>query len=142
MIVTSVSLPESLSPLWQAHQREIMRYCLRIVRLMFYARPVRTGTTRLYTRRNDERCQRVTTRFTEAEHDTLLSVSTKLRVSVSWLIAHLIKLWLKPARRKNCSPYVSNYYLDVNYAGGSGMAVAESIFIWKKIPPHSKPPPS
>ncbi|MCS6972062.1 MAG: hypothetical protein N2Z22_06085 [Turneriella sp.] len=62
MHTTSVSLPENVAQHWQKHQREIMRFAARFLRLKM-RNPIRRGVTRSY---NDaERPYRiVTTRFT------------------------------------------------------------------------------
>lgn len=133
MIITSVSLPKSLAPHWRDNRREIMGYCIRMLRIMQRSMKPKTGATIQYTQ-GMERCVRVTTRFTEAEHDTLLYESRIFRVSMSWIIAHLIRLWLKIRRRVQKSPYVSKFSLDVNYVGPVAVAVAETLMIWRKTP--------
>ncbi|MCX7631773.1 MAG: hypothetical protein N2Z22_00415 [Turneriella sp.] len=74
---TSVSLPEKVAEHWQKHQREILRFAARFLRLKM-CHPIRCGVTRSY---NDAEgpYRIVTTRFTPEEHDALLCVASALR---------------------------------------------------------------
>ncbi|MCX7633671.1 MAG: hypothetical protein N2Z22_10105, partial [Turneriella sp.] len=81
---TSVSLPEKVAKHWQKHQREILRFAARFLRLKM-RHPIRRGVTRSY---NDAEgpYRIVTTRFMPEEHDALLCVASALRGSVSSLV--------------------------------------------------------
>ena len=96
-LTTSVSLPEDVARHWRAKQGEILRFAARYLRQQM-RNPVRRGVTRRYNHEGSD-FEIVTTRFTDAEYDTLHFVAASLRVSVSSLVYGLIQLWLKPAWR-------------------------------------------
>ncbi|MCS6971488.1 MAG: hypothetical protein NZL89_00550 [Leptospiraceae bacterium] len=125
---TSVSLPENVAEHWQKHQREIMRFAARFLRLKM-RNPIRRGVTRSY---NDAEgpYRIVTTRFTPEEHDALLCVASALRVSVSSLVYGLILLWLKPARRALRRFFAINYYQEASRWDPVAGYLIEKLFFW------------
>ncbi|MCS6972436.1 MAG: hypothetical protein NZL89_05360 [Leptospiraceae bacterium] len=128
MHTTSVSLPENVAEHWQKHQREIMRFAARFLRLKM-RNPIRRGVTRSY---NDAEgpYRIVTTRFTPEEHDALLCVASALRVSVSSLVYGLILLWLKPARRAQKRFFAINYYQEPSRWDSAAGYLIEKLFFW------------
>ncbi|MCX7633641.1 MAG: hypothetical protein N2Z22_09955 [Turneriella sp.] len=128
MHTTSVSLPENVAECWQKHQREIMRFAARFLRLKM-RNPIRRGVTRSY---NDAEgpYRIVTTRFTPEEHDALLCVASALRVSVSSLVYGLILLWLKPARRGLKHFFAINYYQEPSRWDPAAGYLVEKLFFW------------
>lgn len=132
MLTTSVSLPTNAAALWRKNQRRIMKMAIRTLRLTMRQKPVRRGVKRIYNRDRGE-FQIVTTRFTEAEYDTLHFVASSLRVSVSSLIFKIILLWNKPVRRYKQNNCVTNYDAFVcNWSQFAGV-VTESLFFYPKI---------
>lgn len=131
MITTSISLPATLSRLWRNQQRAIMRLAIRSLRIQFRELNIERGRARRYNK-HDEAFLIVTTRFTEAEYDTLHCAAHALRVSVSWLICQLIRLWIKPSRRLQENPFVTNYDIIPVYCGQNGIVFSENILIWQK----------
>ena len=131
MLKTSVSLPLEYAVLWKCNQRRIMKSTIRILRLHLRRGTIRRGVTRTY---NCERSQFavVTTRFTAAEYDALHFIAASLRVSVSWLIYTLIKLWRKGARRSLPNRYVTNYDLNLCIWHPKGGVLTESLLFWDK----------
>ena len=127
MLTTSVSLPVKHAQLWRAKQRQIMRLTTRMLRSLFTRMPVRRGSKRLYNRTGED-FQIVTTRFTETEYDTLHCAAAALRVSVSWLVYCLIKLWLKPSQRVKTNLYTTNYYMTPHTCGPTALIFTESIY--------------
>ena len=114
MLTTSVSLPVTFASLWRVRQHEVMRLATRTLRIQFSRQPLRRGVTRMYNRAAED-FSIVTTRFTEAEYDTLHSAAAAFRVSVSWLVCCIIQMWLKPSRRKQGNPFLTNYIFAVSY---------------------------
>lgn len=134
MITTSISLPTTLSTLWRSQQHAIMRLAIRSLRIQFRELRIERGRTRKYNK-HDEEFVIVTTRFTEAEYDTLHCAAHALRVSVSWLICRIIRLWIKPSRRIRENPFVTNYEMIPVYCGQNGLVFSENILIWPKPKP-------
>ncbi|MBS0618593.1 MAG: hypothetical protein JSR44_10405 [Spirochaetes bacterium] len=138
ILTTSVSLPAEIAAHWRIRQREIMRYTCRYLRIQM-RKQVRRSVTRKYNRQGGT-FDRVTTRFTDAEYDTLHGVAAALRVSVSSLIYGLIKLWLKPSRRAIRRFFLSNYQLvDGKWDPEAGF-IEEIITFWRVEHPEAPPP--
>ena len=133
MLITSVSLPGVAATVWRRHQRQIMRMAVRMLRLTMRQNGVRRGVKRRYNRQPGEYLA-VTTRFTEAEYDTLHAAAAAMRVSVSWLVYQMILLWQKPGRRKQFATHLTNYELDCLKWNQNVGVVTESLFIWAKNP--------
>lgn len=132
MLTTSVSLPKDVARLWQKNHRRIMKAGIRMLRLTMRRKSVRRGVKRRYNRAA-EHFEIVTTRFTEAEYDTLHFVAAALRVSVSSLVYKLILLWNKPGRGCRTTKYLTNYETYVcNWSQFAGV-VTESLFFYPKI---------
>lgn len=131
MLKTSVSLPLEYAVLWKYNQRRIMKSTIRILRIHLRRGTIRRGVTRRY---NCERAQFavVTTRFTTAEYDALHFIAASLRVSVSWLVYTLIKLWRKDARRRLPNKYVTNYDLNLCIWHPKAGVLTESLLFWNK----------
>lgn len=111
MLTTSVSLPANEAAIWRTSQGEVMRLAIRTLRLTMFTNGVRRGQKRRYNRQQ-EKFHVLTTRFTAAEYDTLHCAAAAMRVSVSWLVYRMIKLWLKPTRRLRGNTHVSYYECD------------------------------
>lgn len=120
-LITSVSLPEAAALLWRGQRKEIMRFAVRYLRIQM-RNEVRREVTRLYNR-GKEKNVITTTRFTTAEYDTFHYVAAALRVSVSFLIYGLIKLWQKPSRR------AIRRFFESNYSHATGKWDAEAGFL-------------
>lgn len=132
MLVTSVSISQDNALVWRKHHRAIMRSAIRTLRVQMRINGVERGVTRRYNRANS-RMEIVTTRFTEAEYDTLHFVAASLRVSVSLLVTQMIQMWLKLARRNRPSRYVTNYeHFTCNWSENAGV-LTESLFFYPKI---------
>lgn len=131
MLTTSVSLPESEAALWRSMQRQILRMALRSLRLQLRRGTVRRGVKRHYNRALG-RFAIVTTRFTEAEYDTLHMAASAMRVSVSWLVYMLILLWKKPARRNRSNAFVTNYELNLAIWVPNAAIFTESLLFYRK----------
>lgn len=131
MLTTSVSLPKLEAHTWRRHRRAIMAMAIRTLRLTMRTTGVRRGVKRHYNRQEGD-FRIVTTRFTEAEYDTLHCAAAAMRVSVSWLVFQMIRLWLKPSRRHRGNRHVTNYYFDCLKWNSNAGVVSESIFIWPK----------
>ena len=131
MLKTSVSLPLEYAMLWQHNQRKIMKSTIRILRIHLRRGAVRRGVTRAY---NDQRGEFrvITTHFTEAEYDALHFVAAAMRVSVSWLVYTLIKLWRKEIRRGKATEYIANYELNLCAWQPHGAACSESLLLFPK----------
>ncbi len=134
MLITSVSLPKFAATVWRRRQRQVMRLAVRMLRLTMRQNGVRRGVKRRYNRQPGEYLV-VTTRFTEAEYDTLHAAAAAMRVSVSWLVYQMVLLWLKPARRSRFNIHVTDYELDCLKWNERVGIVTESLFIWCKFPP-------
>jgi hypothetical protein len=93
---------------------------------------VRRGITRRYNRTGEDFVP-VTTRFTEAEYDTLHFAAATMRVSVSWLIFTMIRIWRKSPRRRTGNKFVTNYDFVSCYWGKNGGYVTEYLQIWPKF---------
>jgi len=132
MLVTSVSLPKSAAKIWRQRQRRVMRVAIRVLRLTMRQNGVRRGVKRRYNRHGEE-FEIVTTRFTEAEYDTLHAAAAAMRVSVSWLVFLMILLWKKPARRNRFNTHLTNYEFDCLKWNHRVGIITESIFLWPKI---------
>lgn len=132
MLITSVSLPKVTATVWRSRQRQVMRMAIRILRLTMRQHGVRRGVKRRYNRQPGEYLV-VTTRFTEAEYDTLHAAAAAMRVSVSWLVYQMILLWQKPARRSRFATHLTNYECDCLKWNENAGVVTESLFIWPKI---------
>jgi len=131
MITTSVSLPNFMAAAWRSKQRQIMRCAVRTLRLTMRKTPIRRGVSRYYNRQAVE-MSIVTTRFTEAEYDTLHFAAASMRVSVSYLVYLMVKLWLKPIRQMQQNQYLTNYELfPTNWGANCGL-LTESLFFWPK----------
>jgi hypothetical protein len=128
--ITSVSLPENSALCWQANKREIMLFAERYLRLCM-RKEFKRAVTRRYNRSSGA-LRRVTTRFTAAEYDTLHYVAATLRMSVSLLIHGLICLWLKPARRAQGNPWVSNYSCAAGKWDPEAGMIEEEIVFWRR----------
>lgn len=132
MLTTSVSLPVGVARLWQKNHRQVMKFAIRLMRLTMRQKRVRRGVKRTYNRTTGE-FQIVTTRFTEAEYDTLHFAASSLRVSVSSLIYRMILLWNKPSRRYTQNRHVTNYDAFVCNWSQFASVVTESLFFYPKI---------
>ncbi len=141
MLTTSVSLPASKAILWRTHQSEIMRLAIRTLRLTMFRQGIRRGVKRHYNRIPGEFLI-VTTRFTEAEYDTLHCAAAAMRVSVSWLVDRMINLWLKPTRRDRGNTHVTNYECDSLIWCENAGVITECIFFWSKFPRKTYTPPA
>lgn len=133
MLTTSVSLPKTAATVWRRRQRQVMRMAVRMLRLTMRQSGVRRGVKRRYNRQPGEYLV-VTTRFTEAEYDTLHAAAAAMRVSVSWLVHQMVLLWQKPSRRKRFATHLTNYELDCLKWNQNVGIISESLFIWPKIP--------
>ena len=132
MLITSVSLPKGAATVWRRRQRQVMRVAVRMLRLTMRQNGVRRGVKRRYNRQPGEYLV-VTTRFSQAEYDTLHAAAAAMRVSVSWLVYRMILLWQKPARRKRLATHLTNYEFDCLKWNENAGIVTESLFIWPKI---------
>ncbi|AFM14453.1 hypothetical protein Turpa_3819 [Turneriella parva DSM 21527] len=132
MLTTSVSLPENEAVLWRKRQRSILRLAVRSLRVQLRGKAVRRGVKRSYNRVPGEFLV-VTTRFTEAEYDTLHMAAASMRVSVSWLVYQLILLWKKPARRNRPNAHVTNYELHLCIWSPNAAILTESLLFYPKI---------
>lgn len=136
MITTSVSLPIAVAGHWRSHSGQVMRCACRTLRLALRTGSIRRGCARGYNRQEGG-FEIVTTRFTEAEYDTLHYVASAMRISVSLLVYWMIKLWLKPARRNRVNPFLTNYeYFPVNWGPNAGI-MSEVLIFYRKF---SEPP--
>lgn len=137
MLVTSISIPANLKPVWQRHRRQIMAMALQALRVTMRQRPVRRGVKREYNWRSKE-FRIVTARFTEAQYDTLHFVAAATRTSVSLLVCEIIQMWLKAKRRIRQNKHASNYELFLcNWNENAGV-ITESLLLYRKnwlIPP-------
>lgn len=131
MLTTSVSLPGSAAVLWRKNQRRIMNAAVHMLRLTMRQKPVRRGVKRTYNRIGAG-FQIVTTRFTEAEYDTLHFVAASLRVSVSSLIYRMIQLWNKPGRSQKPNTHVTNYEAFVCNWGQFAGFLTETLLFYPK----------
>ena len=130
MITTSVSLPTDYARIWRRHKRSVMQCACRTLRLTMRQGSVRRAVARGYNRGAVE-FQIVTTRFTPAEYDSLHYVASAMRISVSLLVCWIIKMYLKPTRRKN--RFVTNYeYFPVNWGQNAGI-LTEALIFYRKI---------
>ena len=126
MITTSVSLPIEYAIIWRQQRVAVMHCACRALRLAMRQGSIRREVARQYNR-CDAEFQIVTTRFTSAEYDTLHYVASALRISVSLLVCWIIKMYLKPARRKNS--FLTNYaYLPVSWGQNGGILTEILIF--------------
>ncbi|AFM13929.1 hypothetical protein Turpa_3290 [Turneriella parva DSM 21527] len=127
--MTSVSLPVSVAPYWRRRKREILGFNERFLRLAMRGR-VRRGVTRRYNRAG-EGFEIVCTRFWPGEYDALHFAAAALRVSVSSLVYLLIKLWLKPERRRHLPRFCANYSIvPVVWDSAAGI-LEESLTFWR-----------
>ena len=133
MLTTSVSLPVDFAHMWRRRQRAIMRLAIRTLRVQMRKVPVRRGVKRRYNRQSGDFAI-VTTRFTEAEYDTLHFAAAALRVSVSWLVYCMIKMWMKRSRRRIANLYVTNYELSLCAWGQNAGILTESLLFYSKFP--------
>jgi hypothetical protein len=133
MLTTSVSLPEKEAILWRKRQRSILKLAVRALRVQLRSKKVRRGVKRSYNQAQATFVV-VTTRFTEAEYDTLHLAAASMRVSVSWLVYQLILLWKKPARRSRPNLYVTNYELNLCIWAPNAAILTESLLFYPKIP--------
>ena len=139
MLTTSVSLPITFASLWRVRQHEVMRLATRTLRIQFSRQPLRRGVTRMYNRAAED-FSIVTTRFTEAEYDTLHSAAAAFRVSVSWLVCCIIQMWLKPSRRKQGNPFLTNYIFVPQESDKNAMIFTESTLIFRREQPKKANP--
>lgn len=140
MLTTSVSLPIKLSAVWRGSQRAIMVLAVRSLRVQMRGGAIRRGVKRRYNRMAGG-FEIVTTRFTEAEYDTLHCAAAAMRVSVSWLVYQMILLWLKPARRKRRNSHLTNYVLVPLIWNENVGVFAESLWFLRKPKPQQPPEP-
>jgi len=133
MLTTSVSLPAEQAQIWRTSQREIMRLAIRTLRLTMFRNGVRRATTRRYNRRASPFVG-ATTRFTTAEYDTLHCAAAAMRVSVSWLVYRMVRLWLKPERRWQGNTHVTNYDCDSLKWNENAGVITECLLFWPKFP--------
>ena len=98
---------------------------------------VRRGVKRRYNRQPGDYIV-VTTRFTEAEYDTLHAAAAAMRVSVSWLVHQMILLWQKPSRRARFATHLTNYVVDCLKWNQNVGVITESLYIWRKIPTKTR----
>lgn len=133
MLTTSVSLPVDFARVWRRRQRAIMRLAIRTLRVEMRKVPVRRGVKRRYNRQGGE-FEIVTTRFTEAEYDTLHFAAAAMRVSVSWLVYCMIKMWRKRSRRRPVNMHVTNYELNLCAWGQKAGILTESLHFYRKFP--------
>jgi len=133
MLTTSVSLPVDFTRVWRRRQRAIMRFAIRTLRVQMRNAPVRRGVKRRYNRQGGA-FGIVTTRFTEAEYDTLHFAAAAMRVSVSWLVYCMIKMWMKRSRRRHAHKYVTNYELNLCAWGQNAGILTESLHFYRKFP--------
>lgn len=113
MIITSVSLPSDVGKIWQKNKKSVMRYAILCLRMALRERGIRRSCSRLYNR-NHLRSVRVTTRFSDAEYDSLHFAAATMRVSVSLIIFKCILLWKKRQHRNHRSEAISNYELNLS----------------------------
>lgn len=139
-LITSVSLPADVSRYWQKHHKEILLFAERYLRLRM-RRQVRRSTTRSYNR-SGTAFAIVTTRFTPAEYDTLHYVAAALRVSVSSLVAGLIKLWLKPSRRAIQRFFATNYDWHAPKWDPEAGFIEENLTFWRINHKNTLHPPN
>ncbi|AFM11146.1 hypothetical protein [Turneriella parva] len=133
MLTTSVSLPVKFANVWRRRQRAIMRLAIRTLRVQMRNATVRRGVKRTYNRQGGEFAI-VTTRFTEAEYDTLHFAASAMRVSVSWLVYCMIKMWIKRSRRRRANLHVTNYELHLHAWGQNAGILTESLYFYPKYP--------
>jgi len=105
---------------------------IRTLRLTMRQNGVRRGVKRRYNRQPGE-YQVVTTRFSEAEYDTLHAAAAAMRVSVSCLVFQMILLWQKPNRRNRINAHLTNYEFDCLKWNERIGIITESLFIWRKF---------
>ena len=110
-MTTSVSLPRSMAADWRGHRKEILFLGQRCLRILLRTNYSRRRCARQYNRHLEDKCI-VTTRFSPEEYDALHFVASALRMSVSSIIALMIRFWRKPARRSHPFAYVTNYWLE------------------------------
>lgn len=127
-MVTSVSLPANLVPVWRADRRKIMDFGDRFLRLLLRG-DIRRSTTRTYNRSAQE-FQVVHVRFSPAEYDALHCAAAALRVSVSSIVCGIIRLWLKPQRRAHGAKYRANYCMDEVVWNPEAGIYEESLTFW------------
>ena len=135
MIMTSVSLSATSAVHWRRHRRQILKFTIRTLRILIRQNPIRRGVARQYNR-NTERCIVVTTRFTESEYDTLHYAAAMMRVSVSWIVERIIKLWKKPERHTKDNAHVSNYDIYNRHWTTNICTSNESLLFWSKKHPE------
>ncbi len=140
MLTTSVSLPVKLSEVWRGSQRAIMTLAVRSLRVQMRNGEIRRGVKRRYNRMAGG-FEIVTTRFTEAEYDTLHCAAAAMRVSVSWLVYQMILLWLKPARRNRRNSYLTNYVMVPLIWNENVGVFTESLWFLRKPTPQQAPEP-
>ncbi|MBS0618200.1 MAG: hypothetical protein JSR44_08425 [Spirochaetes bacterium] len=128
-LISSVSLPETSALLWRSKKREILRFGERYLRIQM-RNQLRREVTRTYNRKPDEKFVITTTRFTTAEYDTFHYIAAALRVSVSFLIYGLIKLWQKPSRRAMRRYFCSNYSATTTKWDPEAGFAEESLIFW------------
>jgi hypothetical protein len=128
-LMTSVSLPVSVADYWRGRKREILGYNERFLRLVMRGR-VRRGVTRRYNRAG-EAFEIVCTRFRPGEYDSLHFAAASLRVSVSSLVYLLIKLWLKPQRRRHVQRFCANYSMAPVVWDSAAGILEESLTFWR-----------
>ena len=127
MLTTSVSLPKASAVLWKVQKKQIMEFAERYLRLKM-RQQIRRGVTRQYNTVEGEYTI-VTTRWTDAEYDTLHMVAAALRISVSSLIYGLIQLWLKPSRHLNPYQVLTNYsWQEITWDSFSGFIEENLLF--------------
>lgn len=135
MIITSVSLPGDVGKAWQRNKASIMRYAIRCLRIALRERGVRRGCSRLYNR-SHLRSVRVTTRFSDAEYDSLHLAAATMRVSVSLIIFKCILIWQKRQHQNLKLRLISNYELNLTLCGRNGIVVSENLLFWPKFWPR------
>ncbi|MFO1480411.1 MAG: hypothetical protein U1F40_09455 [Turneriella sp.] len=110
-----------------------MRLAIRTLRLTMFRNGVRRGVKRSYNRQQGP-FEVVTTRFTMAEYDTLHCAAAAMRVSVSWLVYRMVRLWLKPERRWQGNTHVTNYDCDSLKWNENAGVITECLLFWPKFP--------
>lgn len=133
IITTSLSLPRHLADFWRKDQKQIMHMAERFLRIMMRNVPSR-GRSRQYNESGHD-YEIVTTRFESEEYDTLHYVAAALRISVSLLVCGIIKLWLKPVRRKQKRKYLTNYSWQSTKWDPEAGFIEEYLTIWRSPPP-------
>lgn len=130
MIITSISLPNQCAIVWRKNRESILQFSDRFLRMKMCL-DLRRGVSRTYNCAPGE-YSIVSVRFSEVEYDAFHYLAASLRVSVSSLIYELIKLWLKPARRRTPQKFCANYSINQITWGTPGGILEESLTFWSR----------